>query len=186
MDRQVRISKSLLYLLRHGAVKEKLDIDENGYIQVSKLLNHNRLKCNHTTLDDIKAVVETNNKKRFDLKFENDQYYICATQGHSINISDNNLTKLQLDEIPDIFHGTYQSKLQSIKLMGLSKMNRNHIHLTNDLNYIRPSANLLIYIDVKKCVQDGMVFYKSKNNVYLTEGIDGVIPSEYLSFRSRN
>lgn len=186
-DRLTKISKSLSYLLRHGAVKENLPIDQDGYISLEKILNHQRLKSFKTTLEDIQEVVDTNNKKRFSLKTIGDTTYICANQGHSIEVSNNNLQQLQPHEIPKIFHGTYKNKLPDILNSGLSKMSRNHIHLTDDFEYIRKSCNALIFIDVEKCLTDNIIFYKSENNVYLTTGIDGTLPKEYfLTITDRN
>lgn len=181
-DRDVRISKCLSYLLRHGAIKEKLAIDSLGNVLVEDILMHNRLKTHRCTIEDIRRVVRENNKQRFKLHEDKDgKLYISANQGHSIAVDDQNLVKLSEKDIPlDIFHGTYKAKLETIKAQGLSKMNRNHIHLTNNREYVRKSCNILIYIDVKKCMDDGMVFYKSDNNVYLTSGIDGIIPCSYF------
>jgi len=39
------------------------------------------------TIEDIQKVVETNNKKRYTLKYENNLWYIKANQGHSIKVS---------------------------------------------------------------------------------------------------
>ena len=61
--RDIQISKALSYLLRHGALKEGLPIDNNGFIPVSVLLRHNRLKSHKCTLEDIHRIVENNDKQ---------------------------------------------------------------------------------------------------------------------------
>ncbi|XP_048227537.1 tRNA 2'-phosphotransferase 1-like [Ricinus communis] len=40
---------------------------------------------------------------------------------------------------------------------------------------IRLSVNVLIYLDVKKALEDGMKLYVSDNRVILTEGFDGIL-----------
>ncbi|EGV63542.1 hypothetical protein CANTEDRAFT_114403 [Yamadazyma tenuis ATCC 10573] len=175
--RDIWISKSLSYLLRHGAKKEKLEIDDHGNVEMQHLLNHNRIKCRHVTLEDVKRVVTNNNKNRFALKQHNGKLYICAQNGHSIGISNQNLEKLEPSAVPaGLFHGTYKAKLPAIIASGgLSRMNRNHIHLTTNMNYVRPTCDILIFIDTEKCVERGIVFYKSGNDVYLTEGLGGIV-----------
>jgi 2'-phosphotransferase len=172
-QRDVRISKALSYLLRHGAEKEKLAIDEKGYVALNDILNHNRIKCNKATLEDIKRIVEDNDKKRFTISGD----YICANQGHSLKvIDDSNLELLTKETIPqEVFHGTYKTKLGAIiQSGGLSKMNRNHIHFTStelsNISGIRKTANVLIYLDVNKCLQQNIEFFKSKNDVILSAG----------------
>ena len=133
--RDVSISKSLAYLLRHGAVKEKLPIDNNGYIPVANLLRHNRLKSLQCTQQDVDRVVANNAKKRFHLKVENGQTLICATQGHSIATVAPADEVLQLitesDQLPQkLVHGTNLKNCKLILETGLiKKMRRNHVHL---------------------------------------------------------
>ena len=183
-SRDIAISKSLSYLLRHGAVKEKLNIDQTGYININELLNHNRLKTNKVTLDDIRRIVGNNDKKRFSIVEKEGEIMICANQGHSIKtVNDSNLIQLSKDTIPEeIYHGTYKNKLPAIfNSGGLSKMNRNHIHFASsisDVSGIRNSSNVLIYLNIEKCLQSGIVFYRSSNNVILTSGdANGLIGS---------
>jgi 2'-phosphotransferase len=41
---------------------------------------------------------------------------------------------------------------------------------------------VLVYLDLEKCLREGMKFFKSENGVVLTEGVDGegYIPKEYF------
>ena len=173
--RDTMISKALSYILRHGAIKENLEIDSLGYVKADQLLNHNRLKTHKTTLDDILRVVENNNKKRFTLMQKDNELYICANQGHSMKeISDSTLKKLERSTIPSvIYHGTYVNVLpQIISSGGLKKMGRNHIHFTTSgaISGIRHNANILIYLDVEKCLDRGLNFFESANGVILSPG----------------
>lgn len=189
--RDIRISKALSYLLRHGAIKEKLNIDNSGFIAVNELLSHNRLKTHKTTLEDIERIVRENEKQRFKLAEDDtreatngNNLVICANQGHSIKtITNDNLEPiLDASQMPSqVFHGTYSKTLPLINQTGgLKTMTRNHIHLTDNLDYLRKSCDIMIYINVIKCIEDGILFYKSENNVYLTSGIDGVLPVKYF------
>ncbi|KAI3402603.1 TPT1 [Candida oxycetoniae] len=180
--RDILISKTLSYLLRHGALKEKLDINAQGYISIPQLLQHQRLKSFKTTREDLERVVKENNKQRFHINLEKDA--ICANQGHSIPQVSGELEPMNKEELSrlQIFHGTYKKKLPMIKRAGgLSKMNRNHIHLTcekfQSLSGIRKTANCLIYINTDKCIDEkGLKFWKSANNVILCCGNkDGLI-----------
>lgn len=183
-DRDVVISKALSYLLRHGAVKEKLHIDDQGYIAIEELLQHNRMKCNKVTRADLSRIVETNDKQRF--KITDDK--ICANQGHSIKLENAQLQEYTAENLPhEIYHGTYLNKLPTIvKSGGLSKMNRTHIHFTNSDNQIsgiRQLTNILIYVDGAKILSSTKIkFYRSENGVILSGGDQqGKIPVEFWS-----
>ncbi|TID30947.1 hypothetical protein CANINC_000469 [Pichia inconspicua] len=199
-NREYLISKTLSKLLRHRAGSPDLPIDENGYVSVNHLLAHNDLKCKKATLEDIKRVVETNDKRRF--AFSQDGSSVCALQGHSISLV--NTTpgmqlldpKLDKDWPKNLLHGTYENKLTMIQSTGgLSRMKRNHVHFTSiippqfsnstfknvPISGVRNSCNVLIFLDITKIRNSTLPFYKSANNVYLTPGDEnGIVSSDYF------
>lgn len=185
--RDVSISKALSWLLRHGATKEKLDIDEEGYVPLQQVLTHQRLKSFRASREDIERIVENNDKKRFSLATKNGTDVICANQGHTLReVGTSQMKELVGSDIPDeIYHGTYRHKLADIiGSGGLSRMQRNHIHFTNssttNVSGIRRSCNILIYIDGHACARAGIRFYVSANGVILSPGdARGQIPMEF-------
>lgn len=179
--RDIQISKSLAYLLRHGALKEKLIMDSNGYIPLQQLLAHNRLKTHKCTHEDVMRIVANNDKKRFDIKLIDGVECVAATQGHSIkNIKpdENVLTLISKDTVlpHPLIHGTNMKGLELILQSGfISRMQRNHIHLspgvvgqdTNVISGMRKNSPVLIYLNTKKLIETGALF-KSLNEVFLT------------------
>jgi 2'-phosphotransferase len=190
---KVRLSKKLSYLLRHGAVKEGLKIDENGWVSINDLLNHPSMSNFCSTLNDIREIVQTDEKQRYSLMTNaHGQTFIKANQGHSINVvTDAGMRELSLSDVknyPDVVHGTMMNHLKSILNQGLSKMKRNHIHfaigLPNDQQVIsgaRQSSNVFIFVDMKKAMDDGIKFYLSENKVILTSGMNGFLLPKYFA-----
>ncbi|CDO95394.1 unnamed protein product [Kluyveromyces dobzhanskii CBS 2104] len=192
-DRSVSISKSLSYLLRHGAVKEKLPIDSDGYIPVDKILQHNRIKCLQATRKDIEEIVANNDKKRFHLKVDpsTGSLFICATQGHTLKHiapSDDVLTPIVSTEqlSSKLVHGTNIPNCILILESGfIKKMSRNHVHLSPGItgkdsdvvSGMRYSSNVYIYIKRSQEVVDSLKLLNSLNNVYLTSQD---IPLEFI------
>ncbi|KAF5272555.1 hypothetical protein FQR65_LT04894 [Abscondita terminalis] len=184
----VQISKRLSWILRHGALEEGLNISEEGFILVSDIL-----KCKHfeaVLIEDIQRIVSRNDKQRFSLRKNGAGLLeIRANQGHSIN----NVAKLELfpitnsEEVERVIHGTYYKYWDSIKREGLFRGKRNHIHFSEHLpgdkviSGIRKSAEIHIYIDLIKCLSDGLLFFKSSNNVILCSGDErGYIKPKYF------
>ncbi|KAK9329480.1 KptA family-domain-containing protein [Lipomyces starkeyi] len=195
----VKLSKSLSYILRHGPAKEKLPIQQDGYMNVMQLLNHPRLKGIKFT--DIRRVVDSNSKNRFKLEYRGHDgqetlnlddpggWWIRANQGHSFTVTDLELEPITDPEsCPVAIHGTYMEVWKNaIRSQGLSKMKRNHIHLaaglpgeTGIISGMRSNSDVYIYVDIKKAIEDGIRFYKSENGVILTDGKDGVLPPQYF------
>ncbi|KAL9549605.1 hypothetical protein MBANPS3_005126 [Mucor bainieri] len=198
---EVQLSKLLSYLLRHGAVKEKLSISSDGFVAVNDILA--RPKFKHVTFEQIQYLVDHNDKKRYELvQTPEGEWLVRASQGHSLKTikSDDMMERITGPLETPVIHGTTLQAWSQIKQQGLSKMGRNHIHfavgLPDDPNVksgIRKSSQVFIYIDVDKARQgrneqstendegeDGIVFYRSKNNVVLSEGIQGIIAPSYF------
>lgn len=192
-NREVSISKALAYLLRHGAVKEKLPIDYNGYIELDTLLQHNRLKSLKATVPEIEHIVASNDKKRFHLKEDPDtgKLMICAVQGHSlkqIKPSEEVLEPItKTDQLPDhLVHGTnIKNCIQILESGYIKKMNRNHVHLSPGItgkhseviSGMRYSSTVFIHVKRTQEAVDKLKIFKSLNNVFLSS-LD--IPLEYI------
>lgn len=188
MKPSISQSKYFSKILRHSAYEEGIELDDDGFALLDDLLKKPFL--NNLTENDVKEMVETCSKKRFKLEYNSSKKLIIASnQGHSIKIHSSLLTLLKLSDIDFkyIIHGTYYEPLPSIKKEGLSKMNRIHIHFSTKLpeegvvSGMRKSCEVYILVDLKKAINDGYKFYKSENDVILTEGNkDGYIPPEYI------
>ena len=186
----VKTSKFLTKILRHDALNLGLVIDENGFIELNKILNIDYFKKNNITIEFIKKLVENCSKKRFNLILKDSKYYIAANQGHSIKINSNLLRKITLENthlFPNVIHGTYKKNLDSILKNGLNKMSRIHIHFTTEcdnkkvISGMRSSCNVFIHMNLCKLIEDGYEFYISQNNVILSPGNkDGIIDPKYF------
>src|SRR5436305_5608925 len=69
LGREVTVSKAMSWLLRHGAAKEHIAMDGQGYVKVDDLLKWHKLKALGVGMEELVEVVEGNDKKRFALKW---------------------------------------------------------------------------------------------------------------------
>ncbi|TYI69371.1 hypothetical protein E1A91_D08G150700v1, partial [Gossypium mustelinum] len=124
------------------------------------------------------------NKQQFSLLEENRGLLIRVNQGHTImTVEPERLLKqiLSADEMIVCVHGTYKRNLESILESGLKRMKRLHVHFSSGLPtdgevISDEMLNVLIYLDIRKALEEGMKLYISDNKVILTEGFDGVVP----------
>lgn len=195
IDRIEALGRLLTRILRHMAPDLKLNMRSDGYVRVSDLLKLNmttlaKVPLKSHTVEEVKEAVRSDNKQRFSLMEENGDLFIRANQGHSLTIvrSESLLRPiLSADEVSVCVHGTYKKNLNSILQSGLNRMSRQHLHFAPGLptdrevvSGFRRDVNLLIFLDLRKALQDGMKFYMSDNKVILTEGFDGVVPVKYF------
>uniref|UniRef100_UPI00398E33CA tRNA 2'-phosphotransferase 1 isoform X2 n=1 Tax=Pristiophorus japonicus TaxID=55135 RepID=UPI00398E33CA len=171
-DPDVRLSKALSYILRHGAAELGFAMGKDGFLGVDEILQHPRYRGYAER--DILRVVETNSKHRFTLRSHPDtgRLEVRANQGHSLQVEELELTpiSLQAGNVPEeAVHGTYLRHWPSIQAQGLRCMSRTHIHLAPGLPQDRG------------VVSDRIPFYFSTNQVILTPGNDeGVLPPKYF------
>ncbi|EMS49702.1 Putative tRNA 2'-phosphotransferase [Triticum urartu] len=182
-------------VLRHMAPELRLNMRSDGYVRVRDLLRLNletfaKVPLNSHTVDEIREAVRRDNKQRFGLLEEDGELLIRANQGHTVTtVTSESLLKpiLSADEVSVCVHGTYRKNVDSILKYGLKRMARLHVHFSSGLpsdggviSGMRSGANILIYLNVRKALQDGMKLYISDNKVILTEGFDGVVPVKYF------
>ena len=160
--KSIHKEKRLAFLLRHD---RDYAFDEHGWRRVDDLVSNHGF-----TLEELQYIVKNSNKQRFE--FSDDGQAIRARQGHSINV-DVELT----ETIPPewLYHGTPIDNLPSILDKGICKMNRNHVHLSPDVETAskvgarRGKDFVVLCVGAHLMYNDGSTFYLSKNNVWLTE-----------------
>lgn len=123
------LSKQLSWLLRHAAIEQGLSMRVDGFVRVAEILARPDM-CRFTH-DDVRNVVSGNDKQRYELKDENGTQWIRASQGHTIKNLDLGLKSItNAAPYPIVQHGTYADAWNSIKVQGLSRRARNHIHFS--------------------------------------------------------
>ncbi len=176
--KDVKISKFISLVLRHRPKRIGLTLDPQGWADVDEFLR----KCGEHHMDismqDLERVVANNDKKRF--AFNEDKTNIRASQGHSIDV-DLGYTPKEPPE--ELFHGTADRNLDSIKKQGLVKRKRQHVHLSPDRDTavkvgVRHGKPVVLIIRSGEMQREGHQFFLSQNGVWLTEHI----PPAFIDF----
>ena len=168
------LSKHLSYVLRHKPETIGIKLDENGWTSVEKLIVKSPKAF---TSEIIEFIVENNDKKRFILS--EDGTKIRANQGHSVKVD----LALKAVTPPSIlFHGTATRFLKPILSSELKKMNRHHVHLSDDLKTAskvgqRHGKLVILNVNAGAMHAKGHVFFQSENGVWLTD----TVPTEFIS-----
>ena len=174
--RKTKISKFLSLVLRHKPEEIGLVLDENGWAGVTNLLEKSSKFGNSFTLEELKEVVATNDKKRF--SFDETNAKIRASQGHSIEVE---IGFEEKTPPPILYHGTVERNLKSILKTGLEKMKRHHVHLSSETETARNVGKrygepIILQVEAEKMSASGIKFYISANGVWLVDSV----PPEFL------
>jgi putative RNA 2'-phosphotransferase len=169
-DRElIRSSKFLSLVLRHEPERVGLKLDRAGWVNVNELLQAVNQHGVSLTIDQLKYIVATNDKKRF--AFSEDGLRIRASQGHSVEID------LQYEpQVPPkfLYHGTPERFVESIRATGLNKGERHHVHLSPGAPTAvkvgrRRGRAVVLKIRSGEMHRAGHIFYRSANNVWLVD-----------------
>ena len=173
-----KLSKFLSLVLRHKPEELCIKLDSNGWTDVRELLKKLKSRGMDVNMAFLKQVVTNNDKQRF--AFNENETEIRANQGHSTKEVELEFEKLVPPDT--LYHGTSTDSLRYIHGCDeIRKMKRHHVHLSDNVDTAkkvgaRHGSPTIIAIDAKAMHLDGFDFYKSENNVWLTDRV----PAEYF------
>jgi len=176
----VRNSKFLSLILRHEPERVGLKLGDAGWVGVDELLKAVNRQGVSLTLDQLRDIVATSDKKRF--AFSDDGQRIRASQGHSVDVD----LQYAPQTPPEIlYHGTAERFLDSIRQHGLKKMERHHVHLSAETKMTlqvggRHGKPVLLTIRAGDMHRAGFVFRCSANGVWLVDHV----PATFIEFPS--
>lgn len=179
---RTRTSKFLSLVLRHEPERVAMTLDSSGWVDVTTLLHAVNKHGVSLTIEQLKQIVATSDKKRF--AFSDDGLRIRASQGHSVEVD----LKYEPQTPPDLlYHGTAAQFLDSIRKQGLLKMERHHVHLSAEIALTmqvgtRRGRPVLLTIRAGEMQRAGHVFYRSANGVWLVDSV----PTQFIDFPTEN
>ena len=174
----VRTSKFLSLILRHEPERVGLELGDAGWVGVDELLKAVNSHGVSLTLDDLKHIVATSDKKRF--AFSEEGLRIRASQGHSVEVD----LQYPPQTPPELlYHGTATRFLHAIRQHGLQKMQRHDVHLSAETRVTlqvggRHGKPMLLTIRAGDMHRTGFVFRCSANGVWLVDHV----PPQFIEF----
>jgi len=175
---KVSTSKFLSLILRHEPERVGLKLGDAGWVGVDELLKAVNSHGVSLTLDALKHIVTTSDKKRF--AFSEDGRRIRASQGHSVEVD----LQYPPQTPPELlYHGTATRFLDAIRQHGLRKMQRHDVHLSAETRVTlqvggRHGKPMLLTIRAGDMHRAGFVFRCSANGVWLV----GHVPLQFIEF----
>jgi putative RNA 2'-phosphotransferase len=174
----IRYSKFISLVLRHQPEKYGLKLNENGWALIDDVLACANRGGVALTRQLLEQVVAQNDKQRFAIS--TDGTAIRARQGHSVSVD---LQFVAIQPPAQLFHGTADRFVPSIREQGLVRGSRQHVHLSPDIATAitvgqRHGRAVVLTVESGKMYEDGHQFYQSENGVWLVDSV----PVMYLVF----
>lgn len=164
-------SKALSFILRHGAEKMKIQISKTGYVKCETIIAELQKRWPNFTQSDLEKIVKEDEKGRYTI----DRGSIRANQGHSMESIKIPFRKA----VPPVtlYHGTNDKGLEGMLKTGIQKMRRHHVHLADDFETaanvgMRKGSEVIVCVDTRQMLADGIEFLQSDNGVWLVDFVD--------------
>lgn len=170
-----RTSRYLCLILRHKPEVIGITLDEHGWADVEALIE-GVSRTHDLDREILERIVAEDEKGRY--SFNEDHTKIRANQGHSVPVD----VELEERTPPEVlFHGTGEKYVGSIDRQGLIPKTRLYVHLSADYGTAvkvgqRHGRPVVYTVDSKRMQEDGYVFYRSVNGVWLTKEV----PARYF------
>lgn len=170
-------------ILRHRPDVINIYMDEHGYVFVDDLIckisEHKNIEF---TLADLNRIVATDEKQRY--SFNSNRTKIRANQGHSISVD---VELKESNPPPILYHGTSINNITNIMNLGLVKMDRLYVHMTEDEQAAKETGArygkpVVLKINAAEMCKHGYKFFVSENNVWLTDHV----PFKYIEIKESN
>jgi putative RNA 2'-phosphotransferase len=175
-------SRWLIKALRHqpqmlNLPGKPMNLEEGGWASVDHVLQALARNKYPVTRVELDWIVSSSNKQRFGISEDGSK--IRANQGHSVDV-DMQFVAVQPPSI--LWHGTAIQFCPAIRAAGLSKMARQHVHMSADTDTAtkvgsRHGEVVVLKIDAGRMHADGLAFFCSENGVWLTDHV----PQQYIS-----
>jgi putative RNA 2'-phosphotransferase len=179
-DRELdSLGRIMAGVLRHFPEKLGVMVDGHGWVDVSEFVEAvggSRSGFHWLREEHIEAIALTDPKGRYQI----DGGMVRATYGHTIDVR---LDDLPPAEIDDFYYPVTEEEIDIILEGGLNPIDRRSVHLSGSIEKaieagkVRTENPLILHIDGKKAMEDGVKIYRAGKDVYVTDRID----AKYIS-----
>jgi putative RNA 2'-phosphotransferase len=173
------LSRIIAGTLRHFPEKLGVMMDGKGWVDISDLIDAigtGRSGFKWLRSKHIEALVKTDPRGRYQI----DGGMIRATYGHTIDVNLDDLPEADLDSY---YYPITEEEADIILEGGLHPIDRKKVHLSGSIKKaveagkVRTDKPLILVIDGKKAIKDGLKIYQAGKDVYITDMID----AKYIS-----
>ena len=175
-----RIGRTVTGILRHFPQNFGVNMDEHGFVSIEDMAQSiKRRKRGFGWLreEHIIALAETDAKGRYEIR----DGRMRATYGHTVDV---NLDDLPGDNIPEnLYYPAAEEEAPMLIERGIKPTDRRMVHLSGtkekamEAGLIRNESPVILAIDAKRAIEDGIPIKRAGKAVYLTKEVT----SEYLS-----
>ena len=169
-----KLSSIMIGILRHFPQQFGVELDRHGWGDIDKIasaISHKVDRFHWIRKRHIVAVALTDEKGRYEVK----EGKIRATYAHTIDVDLSDLPKAEVDTL---YYPVTDVEKEIVMEQGLFPTDRKKVHLSATIEKaieagkVRDENPVILKIDAKKAMEDGVDIRKATENVYIADKID--------------
>lgn len=169
-----KLSGILIGILRHFPQQFGVKIDSHGWAEIDEVCNAIKSKIDRfywVRKKHIVALALTDEKERYQLR----EGKIRATYAHTIEVD---LTDLPEADVDYLYYPVTEEEVDIVMEQGILPTDRNKVHLSGtkekaiEAGKIRVENPVLLEIDARKAMEEGVDIRKAGRDVYVTDKVD--------------
>lgn len=173
-----KLSKRVSHALRHKPQAYHIELDHEGWTSIESLLASLRTKnreWKNLTKTDLEEMIFNTDKLRHEISGDR----IRCLYGHSLK---DRIEKVPVTPPEFLFHGTSPASIESILENGLLPMNRQYVHLSEDIETARIVGSRkdrnpsILKIAARNANKGEIHFYHGSEKIWLADKI----PPEFI------
>ncbi|RLF50346.1 MAG: RNA 2'-phosphotransferase [Thermoplasmata archaeon] len=174
-----KLSSVLIGILRHFPQQFGVRLDEHGWGDIEEICRAIRDKIDRfywLRRKHVEALALTDEKGRYQIK----DGKIRATYAHTIEVD---LSDLPMADVDVLYYPVTEEEVDIILEQGILPTDRNKVHLSGSIEKameagkIRTENPIILKIDAKKAMEEGIDIRKAGKDVYVADEID----AKYIS-----
>lgn len=173
------LSRAISHALRHEPWLYELELDEQGWVSIERLVAALRKDPRWASLtqDEVRTLVAKAGKRRHEIQ----DGKIRSVYGHSFSGRISHEVRMPPNVL---FHGTSPSIVGTIRKEGLLPMGRQFVHLSVDREMAKAVGKrkskepVILVVDASAAAQAGVDFYPGSERVWLAD----VVPAKFIAF----
>ncbi len=168
-----KLSSVVIGILRHFPQQFGIKLDKHGWGDIEEISNAIRNRIDRfywVRKKHIEALALTDEKGRYQIK--NDK--IRATYAHTIEVD---LTDMPKADVDFLYYPVTEEELDIVLEQGIFPTDRNKVHLSGSIQKaleagrVRTENPVLLKIDARKAMEDGVDIRKATKDVYIADEI---------------
>jgi putative RNA 2'-phosphotransferase len=168
-EKAEQLSRFLALVLRHRAPQFRLDMDDEGFVNIDDLLDvidERRTSLSWVEPEHIEELASAEGRKRFEVRGDD----VRATYGHSFHRP---ISYPRAEPPEHLYIGVPRAQLSQLRASGITPKDRQYVHLSEsreeaeDIGHHHDENAVVVTVRAREAHDAGILFHRPTEGIFL-------------------